>query len=141
MRIRSRRSDDTGAAAVELALVLLVLVTFVLGTLEFGRLFFVQSSLTNAARVAARTMAIEAADPSTSAGAVAAAKQAAATTSQGVMFGPAVSTGQVAVSPATCSTGTPVVVTITYSFTELTGFFPAPFPSTLYGKASVLCAG
>lgn len=50
---------ERGAAAVEFALVVLLLVTLVFGGLEFGRLWMMQSSLSQAARDAARELAIK----------------------------------------------------------------------------------
>ena len=56
-QFRSRRGER-GAAAVEFALVLPILLTLVFGIVEFGWAFGQQVSLGNAAREAARTMAI-----------------------------------------------------------------------------------
>jgi Flp pilus assembly protein TadG len=134
---------DRGAAAVELALVMMLLITIVLGSVELGRLFFIQSSLTNAARVGARTMSIEA----STAGypnPVGDATTKTVNALSGVVISPGVTGAMVSVSPTTCSTGTPVSVMITYPYEELTNFFPqgaVGFPSTLIGKASALCGG
>ena len=56
MRLLTR--SDRGAAAVEFALILIPLLLLVFGILEFGRLYFVQLSLTNAARDSSRVLAI-----------------------------------------------------------------------------------
>ena len=58
MRMRIAQGER-GAAAVEFALILPVLLLLVLGLIEFGRVYNVQISLTNAAREGARTMAIQ----------------------------------------------------------------------------------
>ena len=49
-----RRRKDTGAAAVEFALVLPILLTLVFGIINFGYIFATQISLNNSARDAAR---------------------------------------------------------------------------------------
>ncbi len=49
---------DRGAAAVEFALVAMMLVTLLFGTIEFGRFWMIQSSLSQIAREGAREMAI-----------------------------------------------------------------------------------
>jgi Flp pilus assembly protein TadG len=49
---------DRGAAAVEFALIVPVLLILVFGIMEFSRLYNEQISLSNAARSAARVMAI-----------------------------------------------------------------------------------
>ncbi|MBM6405978.1 pilus assembly protein [Phycicoccus sp. CSK15P-2] len=50
----AHRRDDRGAAAVEFALVLPVLVLLMGGIVDYGRYFFTQVQLTNAAREGAR---------------------------------------------------------------------------------------
>ena len=57
-----QRAGERGAAAVEFALILPILLTLVFGIVEFGWAFGQQVSLGNAAREAARTMAIHWAD-------------------------------------------------------------------------------
>ncbi|WP_153392491.1 TadE/TadG family type IV pilus assembly protein [Ornithinicoccus halotolerans] len=54
-----QHAQERGAAAVEFALVVLMLLTLVFGGLEFGRLWMMQSSLSQAARDAARELAIK----------------------------------------------------------------------------------
>ncbi|MDQ1752735.1 MAG: hypothetical protein QOE71_3791, partial [Pseudonocardiales bacterium] len=49
-----RRGRERGAAAVELALLTPVLLLFVLGIIDFGRLWYTQISLSQAAREGAR---------------------------------------------------------------------------------------
>ena len=61
-RITGRRSlckDESGAAAVELALVLPILVTLMTGIVDFGFLFFVQHNMVTAARESARALAVQ----------------------------------------------------------------------------------
>ena len=58
MMKRMRGQRDRGAAAVEFALVLPLLLLLVLGIFEFGRVFNIQISLSNAAREGARHMAV-----------------------------------------------------------------------------------
>ncbi len=53
------RPDTRGAAAVEFALVAPVLVGLTLVIIAFGHAYFVQSSLSNAARDAVRVMALQ----------------------------------------------------------------------------------
>jgi Flp pilus assembly protein TadG len=61
----ARRSDrDSGAAAVELAIILPILLLIIAGIVDFGRAYFTQVTLTNAAREGARAavMMVSAAD-------------------------------------------------------------------------------
>ena len=51
---RPRRSDDTGAAAVELALVLPLLLLILFGIVDFGLMLNAQITVTSAAREGAR---------------------------------------------------------------------------------------
>ena len=54
----SRLRDEGGAALVEFALVSLVLYLVLAGTIDFGRLMFTANGMQDAARVAAREMAL-----------------------------------------------------------------------------------
>ncbi|NLG50922.1 MAG: pilus assembly protein [Chloroflexi bacterium] len=54
MRRGFRLRGERGATLVEYALVLLVFLTLVFGIMEFGRVIFLYSALTNAAREGAR---------------------------------------------------------------------------------------
>jgi Flp pilus assembly protein TadG len=122
-------ANDRGAAAVEFALVLPVLVLLVLGLVEFSRVYNIQISISNAAREGARTMAIEN-DP-------AIAQSAAIAAAPSV--NPGVTSSQVSVSPADCSPGATVTVTITYPVSLMTGFFGTDIPLT--GEGVMRCGG
>ena len=128
MRLRQTQVDR-GAAAVEFALVLPLLLLLVLGMIEFSRVYNVQISLSNAAREGARTMAIH--------NDTARAKTAASLAAPSV--NPAVTTGDVTVSPADCATGSAVTVTIDYEVDLLTGYFGVKLPLT--GKGVMQCGG
>lgn len=52
------KQKERGAVAVEMAIVLPLLLLILIGTMEFGRVFNVQNSLTQAAREGARHAAI-----------------------------------------------------------------------------------
>ena len=140
---RLRLRGDRGSAAVEFAIVIPVLLLLVLGTVEFGRVFFLQNSITNAARVGARTMAIEASAANPNAVSDAKSQTAAAAVA------PALTTTQVTVSTSNgtsncvvpaAGTAVYVTVTIAYPVTQITGFLPV-FPTALAAKASVRCDG
>lgn len=126
----SHRDRERGAAAVEFALVIPVLLLLVLGMLEFSRAYNVQISLTNAAREAARVMAIHD-DPTMAKNAsIAAAAPSVALTA-----------GQVSVTPSSCSAnpGATVKATITYPLTLMTGAFGPSIPMTAVG--AMTCGG
>lgn len=53
--MKTIRKDQTGASAVEFAIILPLLVVFVFGIVEFGLIFYNKAMLTNASREAART--------------------------------------------------------------------------------------
>jgi Flp pilus assembly protein TadG len=125
------RNGERGAAAVEFALILPVLVILILGIIEFGRIFNVQISITNAAREAARTMAIED-DP-------VAARLAAIDAAPSV--NPALTAANIVVSPTDCVSGATVKVTITYPVTLLTGYFDFGPDVTLNGIGAMRCGG
>jgi Flp pilus assembly protein TadG len=120
--------SERGAAAVEFAILLPLLLMLVLGSIEFGRAYNAQITLTNAARDGVRVMAI-ANDP---AGAKTAAKNAAASVST------TIPTSDVTLSTNTCSTGAQVTLTIKYNLSTITGI-AGPFPMT--GKGVMLCGG
>ena len=122
----NRWLSERGAAAVEFALVLPILLTLVLGTIEFGRAYNVQISLTHAARETARSMAITGAWTS----AVTKGKAAAPSLVPADMLFTAL--------PATCSPGNMIQVTIKYPLNTLTGINP---DMTLTGKAAMRCGG
>lgn len=100
----------------------------VLGTIEFGRAYNAQITLTNAARDGVRVMAIGN-DP---AGAKTAAQNAAASVSS------TIPTSDITLSTSACSTGAQVTLTIKYNLATITGI-AGPFPMT--GKGVMLCGG
>lgn len=123
------RRSERGAAAVEFALIIPVFLLLVFGAIEFARLYNEQISLTNAARSAARVMAIsndqlEAADA-----AVAAAPS----------LNPPLDPGNVGFAPTTCTPGAMMEVTINYEASLLTGIFGATI--SLTGEAATPCGG
>ena len=129
MKRSQGRDRDSGAAAIEFALVLPVLVLLILGLIEFSRVYNVQISISNAAREGARTMAIENdVDVATDA-AIAAAPSVS----------PAISAGQIGISPLDCDEGGTVTFTITYDVDLMTGFFGAVLPLT--GEGVMRCGG
>jgi Flp pilus assembly protein TadG len=120
--------SERGAAAVEFAILLPLLLLLVLGTIEFGRAYNAQITLTNAAREGVRVMAIGN-DPT---GAKTAAKTAAASVSTSI------TTSDITLSTNACSTGAQVTLTIKYSLSTITGI-AGPFLMT--GKGVMLCGG
>ena len=125
MRNRFHGRRDRGAAAVEFALVVPLLLILLLGTVEFGRAYNAQISVTAAAREGARVMAVQ--DDN---GAAQAATVAAAV---------GVSPVNVSVTPSTCSPGTNVTVTATHPFTFVAGAFGPGV--TLTGRGVMRCGG
>lgn len=57
--LRGWRRSEEGATAVEFAFVLPVLLMIVAGIIQFGAIFFLQNNMSNAAREAARALAVE----------------------------------------------------------------------------------
>src|SRR5690606_10108777 len=97
--------DERGAQAVEFALVLPVLIMLLVGIMEFGLLFNKQVMFTQAARAAARSMAVHN-DPAL-----------ARTAARNAATGMSLTNAEISISPSSCPpTGsTDVVVTITRS--------------------------
>jgi Flp pilus assembly protein TadG len=56
--LRDWRRSDSGATAVEFAFVLPVLLMIMAGIIQFGAVFFLQNNMANAAREAARALAV-----------------------------------------------------------------------------------
>ena len=56
--VRSLGKDESGANAVEFALVILVLIPFILAILEFGILLFTYNNMVQTARETARVLAV-----------------------------------------------------------------------------------
>ena len=123
-----KRDSERGAAAVEFAILLPLLLMLVLGTIEFGRAYNAQITLTNAARDGVRVMAINN-DPTA---AKTAAQNAAASLSNTI---PA---SDITLNTTTCSSGNQVTLTIKYTLSTITGI-AGPFPMT--GKGVMLCGG
>jgi len=131
--VRQRLRDERGATVVEFAMVVPFLLVLVLGIAEFGHAFQVQGTLSAAAREGARVMALQN-DP---AAARAAVRDAAPT------LVPAVTNGQITVTPAACPTTTTgttnVRVTVEYPMPFLTDFFGASIDLT--GTGVMRCNG
>ncbi len=128
----SRFRSDTGAAAVEFALVILPLVLLLTGIIDFGRAYNQQLTVTAAAREGARVMAVQ--------NNAATAKTATIDAAAGLS--PTLSTGQITISPSTCTPGAQVTVTVTYPMTTLTGMFDSVLSGkNLIGTGVMKCGG
>lgn len=122
------QNTEHGASAVEFAILMPLLLMLVLGTIEFGRAYNAQITLTNAARDGVRVMAIN----NDATAAKTAAQNAAASVSGSI------ASSDILLSTATCSTGDQVTLTIKYTLPTITGI-AGPFPMT--GKGVMLCGG
>lgn len=122
-RIRS----ESGAAAVEFALVVPALLLVLFGIVEFGKIYNTQLQVTSAAREAVRVMAIQK-DPDV-------AVAAAILSAPGLQ--PALSPSQVSVS--SCDSATETTVIVTYSVSLVSGLFANSV--SLTGKGVMRCGG
>lgn len=122
------RTSERGAVAVEFAILAPILVLLLLGIMEFGRAYNVQASLTNAAREGVRVMAIS----NDQTAATTAAKNAA------VSLNPKLGDANFVFSPATCTPGAQMSVTINYTLSTLTGI-AGPF--AMQGVGVMVCGG
>ncbi|MCG2621615.1 pilus assembly protein [Arthrobacter sp. I2-34] len=118
---------EHGAAAVEFALVLPILLLVVIGIAEFGRAFFTEISLAQAAREGARVMALTQDSGQATAAAITAAPG----------LNPVLGSGNITM-PSTCTEGSQVTVTVSYSLTALTGFIG---PFDLQSQGAMRCGG
>lgn len=127
-----RRDNERGAAAVEFALVLPVLILLLFGIIEFGAAYNAQILVTNAAREAARTMAVTGVESDAIAAADAALEPIGLdVTADDIEF---------TVTPTgACTSPSRLNVLLTVDKPFLTGLFGAKV--TLSGKATRQCGG
>lgn len=127
------QTNERGAAAVEFALVLPLLVLLIAGIADFGRAYYLQTTLSGAAREGVRVMAIEN-DAARARGTVRAAAGTLAVTD-----------GQIDVTPGTggcvSTSADPVTATVTinYSTTYVSPLIGATLQLT--GKGVMRCGG
>ena len=127
-RSNSRAAQgDRGAIAVEFALVAPILLALLAGIVEFSHAFNLQISVTQAAREAAREMAITNDQ----------AEAEAAATNGAPGLDPAAFT--YTFTPAACTANETVTVDISYTADTLTGLFGTGV--TLEGVGAMRCGG
>jgi Flp pilus assembly protein TadG len=132
------KEKERGALAVEMAILLPLLLLILVGTMEFGRVFNVQNSLTQAAREGARNAAIHYSDGTMD---VAGTALAAAPSLDNLVV-------NVDDNADACAPGSNVEVTTSVSLPSLSGFLdagwfgsPGLFPMTLTGVGVMRCGG
>ncbi|WP_309108590.1 pilus assembly protein [Arthrobacter sp.] len=124
----SRKNERArGAIAVEFALVAPILLALVAGIVEFSHAYNLQISVTQAAREAARTMAITNSQDE--------AEEAAANGAPGLDT----DTFVYDFTPETCSEDETVTVSVSYTANTLTGLFGSAV--TLTGVGAMRCGG
>ena len=111
-----RTREERGAALVEFALVLPLLMAILMGILDYGYVYYVRLTMTNAAREGARVGATRDADV---------APDAAETAAQTYLASAGITASVTATTPTDVAPAVTVVVTIS-PFTPLVGFVPAP---------------
>lgn len=122
-----RLRSESGAVAVEFALVVPILLLVLIGIVEFGRIYNAQLQVTAAARESVRVMAIQKDE--------AVAIETAVVSAPGLR--PALTDAQVMVTP--CKQSTETTVTITYSVDLLSGLFADAI--LLTGRGVMRCGG
>lgn len=138
-RMMRHRRPERGAAAVEFALILPILLTLVFGIIEFGWAFGQQVSLGNAAREAARTMAIHWAEPGAEAEAI----------EEGLDAAPLVADATITFTSMECAPTNPddeplgVTAVATLEAPGLTGWFNWLFAPEreLTAESKMICGG
>ena len=128
------RASERGAVAVEFAILAPVLVMLLLGIMEFGRAYNAQASLSAAAREGVRVMAIS----NNSVTARTAAKNTAVSLKPLLVDTNITFKNLDIPTSSSCTSGTRISITITYSLTTLTGI-AGPFSMT--SKGAMLCGG
>lgn len=107
----SRTTDDRGAAAVEMALVLPFLLVLVCGTIDFGRAYNAKVTLTHASREGVRVWALTQVE----------ADAAERTRHSAIgLEDPDNGVDEVHVTTTACEFGKPTRLTATYEFTYIT---------------------
>jgi Flp pilus assembly protein TadG len=128
MKSKSLQHDKSrGAVAAEFALVAPVLLALLAGIVEFSHAYNLQISVTQAAREAARTMAIK---DDQSQAALAAIAGAPGLSSEDF---------ELVFAPANCSDEDNMTVTVTYPAATLTGLFGSTV--TVTGVGAMRCGG
>jgi Flp pilus assembly protein TadG len=126
------KQKERGAVAVEMAIVLPLLLLILIGTMEFGRVFNVQNSLTQAAREGARHAAIHYSDGTLD---VEGTALSAAPSLDGLGV-------TVSDNADDCAPGANVEVTTNVSLSSMSGFLDAGiFPIALTGVGVMRCGG
>ena len=125
--IFSKSERSRGAVAVEFALVAPILLALVAGIVEFSHAYNLQISVTQAAREAAREMAIKNSQED--------AKLAAADGAPGLDS----AAFAYSFTPSACAAGANANVAITYTANTLTGLFGSEI--TLTGVGAMRCGG
>lgn len=144
-----RRTRDDGAAAVEFALILPLLLLLISGIIDFGRIYFENSTLSGAAREGVRFVALGKTDGSAIADAVdyAAGMSGLNVTVKISGVSTTVESGGTVVAGVTLPTCTPgdavtVVVSTPFTFwTPLPGIAHFTGVDTLAGKGVMRCGG
>ena len=126
IRSKARKKDEDGAVAVEFALIAPILLLLIVAIIEFSYFYNLQISVTQAAREAARTMAVTNDTGKAQAAAVAGAPSIS------------LSPSNVSLSGA-CSQGVTVQSTVTFTAPSLTGFFTPSI--TVTGIGAMACGG
>ena len=127
MRRRHEATWEGGAALVEFALILPLLLLLVMGTVEFGRAYNAQITLTHAAREGVRVLALP---PHDSGQAITATKNAATSLNPDL----------VEVTTSACNPGDPTSVTATYPLTYSIPFWGEE-AVTLTAQGVMRCTG
>ena len=133
-----RRRTDSGAATVELALLLPLLLVLVFGIIDFGRAFNAQVTLSEAAREGARLAAVCNSSAPPTCGTVASRTAAAAPN----LAGATVATTTTCPVGSTSATDAVVTVTWTITFSGPVSAIPGmPASKTLTGTGHMPCQG
>jgi len=130
---RAQFGRESGAAAVEFALVVPILIALILGIAAFGRGYQIQSTLSMAAREGVRIAAIE------KNVALGEDRAEAAATELGLPGAAATSTGSDSCTGPSTDQRARIQVSMVYDFLGFSGFFGSPI--TMTGKAEMRCGG